>query len=196
MLRTRFYSMVKRAVAGIHLVDRCLLLFMIVLLIQSACSVFLTGEQGGESGNIDVIVRTSSAAIFGYFLSANFNRRVSSSTSGQTSLTGKEIRGAGTGSGPLAQIGFQAPDNGEGEALERAEPAVVSTEAEQTPENRLQILTAAGIGLFSLIILLLLRWLDPAEDGSATATAAQLRDFVSGCVGFLIGCPTRKPEQS
>ena len=34
------------------------------------------------------------------------------------------------------------------------------------------------------------------EDSAATATVAQLRDFVSGCVGFLIGCPARKSESA
>lgn len=198
LLRTRFYSRIKRALAGVYLVDRCLLLFMMVLLVQSACSVFLPGDRGGESGSIDIIVRTSSAAIFGYFLSANFNRRTSAipTAAGQTSLQGKEMPSAGTGEGPLAQIGFQAPSDGAEEAPERTEPPSVSAEAGQTPEDRLQILTAAGIGLFSLLILLLLRWMGTPEDGSATATAAQLRDFVSGCVGFLIGCPTGKPDPS
>lgn len=181
--------------AGIHLVDRCLLAFMIVLLIQSACSVFLPGERGGESGSIDIIVRTSSAAIFGYFLSANFNRRTPSAATGQTSLPAREVPAADNGEGPRAQIGFQVPGK-EGEAPQRTEVPSVSTQAGRTTEDCLQILTAAGIGLFSLLILLLLRWLGMPEDGSATATAAQLRDFVSGCVGFLIGCPTRKPDSS
>lgn len=196
MLIKRLCAAVKRAAEGIHLVDRCLMLFMILLLIQSACSVFLPGGGGEESGGVDIIVRTSSAAIFGYFLSANFNRRASSGAAGQTGLQGKSIQPAETGEGPTAQIGFRAADTGTGEVLQRPEPPADTTGAEQMPEDRLQIITAAGIGLFSLVMLLLLRWLGPGEDGAAVAAAAQLRDFVSGSVGFLIGCPTRKPYET
>ena len=51
-----------------------------------------------------------------------------------------------------------------------------------------------GLKTTLLVTLLALRNLslwDPAEAGSdsATATVSQFRDFVSGCVGFLIGSP-------
>ena len=57
-----------------HLVDKCLLIFMAALLIQSACNLFFPAVVGAAADDIDIIVRTSSAAIFGYFLSANFAR--------------------------------------------------------------------------------------------------------------------------
>mgnify|MGYP001864207630 CR=1 FL=1 len=55
---------------------------------------------------------------------------------------------------------------------------------------------AAAVGLFCLLTLLLLRNLPPEDPAvvrsdSATATVAQFRDFVSGCVGFLIGQPSQ-----
>ena len=56
----------------IPLVDKCLLVFFLVLLTQSAYSLFSHNGTGSEIEHIDVIVRTSSAAIFGYILSANF----------------------------------------------------------------------------------------------------------------------------
>lgn len=196
MRKTRLYSRIRKALTGIHLVDRCLLLFMTVLLAQSACSIFLPGEGGGESGSIDVIVRTSSAAIFGYFLSANFNRRASDPTAGHSEAQGQGTTSAPTGDGPLAQIGFQSPEDRSREAPKRTAPPSLVRETGQTPAERLQILIAAGIGLFSLLTLLLLRWTGAPEDSSATATVAQLRDFVSGCVGFLIGCPARKSESA
>lgn len=185
-------SRTKKPMASIYLVDRCLLLFMLVLLVQSACSLFLQSEGAGESGSIDIIVRTSLAAIFGYFLSGNFNRRTAAPGTGQTSLPQQEVA-SWTGEGPVAQIGFQASDGGE-ETLQRAETPSVSPPSEGDTGDSLQILTAAGIGLFSLIVLLLLRWKGMPEDPAATATAAQFRDFVSGCVGFLIGSPTRKDD--
>ena len=60
------------ALNRIPLVDKCLLVFFLVLLTQSAYSLFSHNGTGTEIEHIDVIVRTSSAAIFGYILSANF----------------------------------------------------------------------------------------------------------------------------
>lgn len=61
------------------------------------------------------------------------------------------------------------------------------------------MVTTAGIGLFCLLTLLVFRaaaLLDPdlAASDSATATLAQFRDFVSGCVGCLIAGPAAKTE--
>lgn len=49
--------------------DLWLVIFLAVLLAQSAFSLFAPAPVDG-SGGIDVIVRTSAAAIFGYFLSS------------------------------------------------------------------------------------------------------------------------------
>ena len=59
----------------VNLVDRCLVVFLLVLLVQSACSLLIpSGDADSTAYGIDIIVRTSSAAIFGHFLSANFAR--------------------------------------------------------------------------------------------------------------------------
>ena len=55
--------------------------------------------------------------------------------------------------------------------------------------------------IFCLVTLLVLRnlsqWdLTAAESDSVAATVVQFRDFVSGCVGFLIGCPAHTDKQS
>ena len=67
--------------------------------------------------------------------------------------------------------------------------------------NCLQVAVATCIGLFCLVTLLVLRnlsqWdLTAAESDSVAATVVQFRDFVSGCVGFLIGCPAHTDKQS
>ena len=72
-------------------------------------------------------------------------------------------------------------------------PNTGSDEPDPVSTERIQIIVAATIGLFCLITLIVLRntWgTAMAESSGATATIAQLRDFVSGCVGFLIGCPS------
>lgn len=140
-LRT-VWRRLREGLGRIPATDRYLMLFMAVLLGQSAYSLF-SGE-GNRAGNkdIDVIVRTASAAIFGYFLSVRGRR--------------------------------PAGGQGGGGAFHAAAAAIV--------------------GLFCLLTLLLLRNLTPEDptavrSDSATATVAQFRDFVSGCVGFLIGLP-------
>lgn len=161
----------KKELLQIHLVDKCLILFMLVLLAQSAYTLFSAHSLAKESSDIDVIVRTSSAAIFGYFLSANFIRRSSLS------------KGA-----PELQ---KSPENPLPEDTAASGQPDIQTEA----ASRLQIIAATTIGLFCMITLLILRdsisgSSPAANNASITATVTQFRDFVSGCVGFLIGCPT------
>lgn len=104
--------------------DRCLLAYMAILLAQSAYSLFSAAALGTETGGIDIIVRTSTAAVFGYFLSANYR-------------------------------------------LEAAP-------GEDDPDNSLQVVTTAGIGIFCLLTLLVFRaaaLLDPGLAASDSATA-------------------------
>lgn len=190
----------------IHPVDKGLLLFMAVLLAQSAYSIFCPGGAGQAAEDIDIIVRTSAAAIFGYFLSANFIRHTASG--GQTPAAApprKMETGGGSSTAPTAQIGFSnggtepedpVPAGGTGSVPAETEPG-----DEAGAANCLQVVVAAGIGLFCLVTLLVLRnlshWgLAAAESDSAAAAVVQFRDFISGCVGFLIGCPTHSDTSS
>lgn len=135
----------------LRLVDKCLLAFLAVLLAQSAYSLF--SASSAETGGIDVIVRTSAAAVFGYFLSGG---------------------------------GCCEPEPGTPARLRAL---------------RFRVLTASGVGLFCLLTLLAYRAVLLHSPGfaapeNAAATVAQLRDFVSGCVGFLIGCPSGRQDRS
>ena len=190
----------------IHPVDKGLLLFMLVLLGQSAYSMFCPGEAGPTVNEIDIIVRTSAAAIFGYFLSANFIRHAAS---GGQSPSAAPQRTMETGGGtpdpgtPAARIGFSDTESGAGPAATEAGGAQQETDpsGESSAANCLQVVVATVIGLFCLVTLLALRnlsqWgLVAAESDSAAASVVQFRDFVSGCVGFLIGCPTHSDKSS
>ena len=83
-----------------------------------------------------------------------------------------------------------------GESLDQEGPESNGPESNgpDTVSGRLQILIATVIGVFCLVTLILMRDLGGGSDAGWSATAAatitQFRDFVSGCVGFLIGCPT------
>lgn len=193
-----------RGILGrMHLVDRSLLLFMVVLLAQSIYSMFSPGAAGQATGDIDIIVRTSSAAIFGYFLSANFIRHTVSTGQAPTESQANILETGGEPSasaGPMARIGFDTgsePVQTGGVQVQDTVPA----QGREAEAGGLQIKVATAIGLSCLLALLLLRNLSqwdllPAQWEVVDATVAQLRDFVSGCVGFLIGCPTQSNSQA
>ena len=99
----------------IPLVDKCLLVFFLALLTQSAYSLFSHNGTGSEIEHIDVIVRTSSAAIFGYILSANFILQAE-------------------GKSRQTKIRPEPPDNGDEHfLLHRASPPTIPAERMQAP---------------------------------------------------------------
>lgn len=184
---------IRPELAGIHLVDKCLIVFMAVLLLQSAYSLLVHPGGWAQGSEIDVIVRTSSAAIFGYFLSANFIKHSSSAAEPQE-MRGEEPQDERMEEPQDERMEEQSVDGRSGDSQE---PAVKEKEGMYIEASRLQILIAAAVGLFCLTTLILLRnagALGAAIETmpSVTATVAQFRDFVSGCVGFLIGCPTNR----
>lgn len=148
---------------------------MCVLLAQSAFSLFHPALNSNETKDIDIIVRTSSASIFGYFISANFIKRFSKK---ESTIKNKPDADAFTDI-PLA-----------------ISDTTDVPHKEEDSANRLQVIVATAIGLFCLIVLVMERNFVDVESlsahSSSTATIAQFRDFVSGCVGFLIGMPTHR----
>lgn len=233
---------------NIHPVDKSLLIFMFILLAQSICSIFFSTGTNHISDEIDVIIRTSTAAIFGYFLSANFIRHSSTDGQAPTEQT-THILKTGTDSQAQAaaskgQIGFldsstQAQPNQNrfknllspskpilGTSISEPGPSVSSGDtatgidlienptqtntvqdlpkvpvASTASFSCLQVTIATAIGLFCLIALLILRNLSQlgmisSESDSIAATVIQFRDFISGCIGFLIGCPTNQTNQT
>lgn len=168
--------------SAIHPVDKSLILFMVLLLAQSAYTLFHPSGGSQTARDIDIIIRTSSAAIFGYFLSANFATAQAADAAG-----GPPRRPApadsGTSPSLRGQIGFLPPSS---------QPTAGQADAAGGPGRQafcLQVAAASGIGLFCLVVLIVLRN-TAGPDAPDSAAAVQFRDFVSGCVGFLIGSPT------
>lgn len=71
----KIFDKIKQQVKKISFINRWLLVLMVILLIQSGHNLFANESISQNTSSIDTIVRTSSAAIFGYFISANFVRR-------------------------------------------------------------------------------------------------------------------------
>lgn len=149
----------------IRLTDACLLLFMIILMMQSVYNLFFRELNGLEgAGAIDVIIRTTTAAIYGYFIGAGFLRDE------------QILEQEGKIDAPMTKI----RDAEINQAL--------SIQANYIKQRaRQQIIIVATIGIFSLIILLVVNNVVIELPTTAIATVSQLRDFVSGSVGLLIG---------
>lgn len=143
--------------------------------------MFFGSTGGKEAGTIDVMVRTSSAAIFGYFVSANFGqrgKRLEPDFPAPTSV--KAI----PSESPKGQIGFSAEPSS-------LEPVRGYAEGRCWTSYQKQEIIVAAIGAAALIILLLFRNFGP-DSSSASGAVSQMRDFVSGCIGFLISCVSRQ----
>lgn len=202
---------IKKGLAEMHFVDKCLCVIMLVLLTQSAYSLFGQGMGSADFHNIDVIIRTAAASIFGYFLSANFIRRPqdSGSTPLSQAIGRTEISGNQKGQMPIGfqsrQTGNQNGDTDQEQGLvpeDIPDQAGIKIEETASPEQesdavsyKLQVTIATFIGVFCLVTLILIRnvasWNpEMGNSASVSATIVQFRDFVSGCIGFLIGCPT------
>lgn len=192
------WASLRAAWRRIPMVDRGLMLLMAVLLAQSAYAIFFAAADSATAENIDIVVRTSAAAIFGYFLSASF---AAQKTAGVPTVSGGHMmemadRG-GDGAEARGTIGFvsEASVGSEGGAQTRG------TAESGTGGSSLQVVMATGIGLFCMVVLIVVRnsaQLNEAAAQSSTvmATVVQFRDFVSACVGFLIGYPTETADPS
>ena len=78
--RVTLFSRFRRELRTLSLADRCLFFMFLVLLVQSAAVMFSPPPEAG--GEIDIIVRISSASIFGYLLSGG----LSGSAAGESAL--------------------------------------------------------------------------------------------------------------
>ena len=182
-----WWNRVRRGWCSVHLVDQSLIVFMVLLLGQSVFGIFFPWSGDETASSIDIVIRTSSAAIFGYFLSGNFTRRQGTEWNRIDEKQTYKIRESGEGQAKN-QIGFTAADStllsGGAEVKTAASPTVC-----------LQVAAVSYIGIFCLVTLMVLRNTGWGEEASSNAVVIQFRDFVSGCVGFLIGSPTGENDR-
>ena len=177
------------ALGRISLVDWFLLLFMAVLLGYTVYHLFV-GAPAEESNAVDVIVRTSAAGIFGYFLSGSSLETGASSSSGSNTAPPAVLPGPSMEPQAHAQLGFSLSSDPQPSISGGAS----SSSGEPKPSSRssgLQITIVSCIGLISLCLLFVMRT-GIADSPAMTAAASQLRDFVSASVGFLVSIANRE----
>lgn len=159
----KFFYKWKTAFLRINLADRFLLLFLFILLLYTLLHLLLGTSESQEPNTIDIIIRTSLASVFGYFISVAFSKPV------------PEVPKESEIPAPL--MGSDDVEN--------------KTAAVQNTHRNIQIYIVSGIGLFSLFILIIARHFQIFTP-EFTATISQLRDFTASCIGFLISCGNSK----
>lgn len=175
---------------NVSFADKCLLIIFVVCLLQTVFTLFFDESNTVLTNGIDVVIRTTLASIFGYILSVNFQIQtpdylnIKKHNSG--SATAKEnIESTST----KASIGFQTSAK-DFETLEIG--GIENTEIQSTEYSKqAQTIIATIIGISTLCILLLVRnFLQITPD--MVSAISQLRDFISGSVGFLLGTQIHK----
>ncbi len=180
------WNKISKAWNKICIVDRFLLFFLLILFLYIIFYVF-AGIQ--DTNTIDIIVRTSIAAIFGYFMSSNFTKTKLSSQAQSMAPPAVNFPQKSDQESPpdsiQNRIGFQPPSEPSNQKTGEAS----FSEKSSTPTDyyKMQILIVSAIGFISLIILIVTRHTQNVTPG-LTAMISQLRDFVSACIGFLISC--------
>ncbi len=180
------------ALRSVCIVDRFLILFMILLFAYTGYHLFNGAAAAQETNAVDVIVRTSMASIFGYFLSNNMvrTRRPASpvSTPAPADSQGREGEDSGQ---PRGKIGFSGASS---RPIEGAGGIQFSQEEPQPQScSHLQVTVVSLVGLASLGALLASRAFCQATP-EGTAIVSQLRDFVSASIGFLVSCGKNSPS--
>lgn len=174
----RLASLLKR----ISLIDKCLLIFMTIFMIQIIFNLFVN-EVGSENQNlIDVIIRTSAAAIFGYFISNN--NLISKNN--QTDLS-KNINN----NSDEFRSDESIFNNNSKEEKVLQEHKNEDKSKNEIRDERIIIITVLGV--ISLLALIIVRnFFD--LNSTATASITELRDFISNAIGFLLGYQKKKNE--
>lgn len=190
----KWWKKTKVKIGKICLADRFLILFLLILFCYLFFHLFMGIDAAKNTTSIDVIVRTSLAAIFGYFISGNFTKpdlpADMTDIKGQTIDRIPKSMDVGQESSIQNQIGFQVSATSSNEKLESisfSENAFTTSSS----RSKMQVIIVSMIGLISLTILLLTGIFQDVTS-ELTAIISQLRDFVSACIGFLISCEKKR----
>lgn len=154
--------------------DKGLILIMIIFLLQSMHNLYTVEPTDVNYMSINIIIRTSIAGIFGYFLSANF---LSTEDKKDKSKEGISYK-----SEDLEQLLKDKEIESEYHDLKKNN----DTNKKYFCNRGLQNIIAVGICIIVTIPLIIGVDFKLIPDGSI-ATIAQFRDLISGSIGFLLG---------
>lgn len=175
MKKINLLPLLKKHLSAVHLIDWILILFMIILMIQTSYNLFFN-ELHGNSHPLDSVIRTTLAGLFGYFMGKGFIQNVSKSKVKNQTLPPVDSKSTDESKKEIEK----KPINLNKEEIDRLEM-----------RNNIQIIVIGSLGLISLILLIITRNMN-IMTVEKIATLTQLRDMISGSTGFLISNRTQK----
>lgn len=169
----------KSVISEIKTVDKFLPVFLFLFLVQIGYGLFTDTALSPQTTSIDVVIRTFASAVFGYFLSETISTPPASTLQiyepKQISLPTEDTQ-------IKNRMGFSESPTPEKTGYVSTLPSNSARSFRQT----FQISIVAGVGIISLVILLILRNTMPVTN-SMIAPLTQLRDMLSSSIGFLVG---------
>lgn len=192
---------IKKSLDKINLIDKCLIIFMMILMFQSIYNLFVNEANLNGGATIDILIRTTEASVFGYFLSANFikkdrlfkgnsKKEESINSDENKDITGRMIDDNSENAVDFINDNSKNADNYVQSKQDEYIPKSKDNNYDENDTSEQQIIIVTVIGIISLIAIIMVRNCN-LDTTDSVATISQLRDFVSGSVGFLLGCPTK-----
>ena len=193
-MKKKKQSALKKYLESVSLVDWYLLIFMMILTIQTSYNLFYH-EMQGNTHLLDGVLRTTYAGLFGYFMGNGLSTATINKTQKNTSKKNplsdreKDNMNAENKNSKDSSVSSVAEENNlylisEILADDSNDLIIANKEINRMRAN-IQIIIVGTIGIVSLLVLIFTRNLDVGGD-QKIASLSQLRDFVSGSTGFLI----------
>ena len=171
---TIFYALIK-CWKEIAISDKALIIIISILLVQCVYNLFTPEPVSSNEITICVIVRTTVASIFGYFLSENFlNHNRSQQKNSKTEIT-------------VTSDDNINNNNVTSKFKTKNKSATVQTESKYYICNRtLQVIIALSVCIITLGSLLIAHDFHLISEDT-NPTIIQFRDLIASCIGFLLG---------
>ena len=180
--RSKFSRYFKKCWKQISSRDKGLISIMIVLLFQCICNLYTSAPINSEYDTINVIIRTSMASIFGYFLSSNFLSDLDQDNDNPSTEQKLFILEQLLEDEKISKkVKFKYNKKLKESFVEEKEEKEIYF-CNKELQNGIAI-SICLIIVFSLIIGVNFNLISDA----ASVTIAQFRDLISGCIGFLLG---------
>lgn len=196
---------IKKSLDNIKLIDKCLIIFMMILMAQSIYNLFINEANLNGGDAIDILIRTTQASVFGYFLSANFikkDRKINNNLDKEKkevinneNITKKTNHDNSENAIDSISDNSKNVNNYISSREDKYNSKLKDNDEHddyyETSTTEQQVVIITIVGIISLIAIIMVRDCNLVTTASA-GTISQLRDFVSGSVGFLLGSPSKR----
>lgn len=174
--------------ASRNLAHIALVIFLAILLIQSALGLFL--PQRADMDSVDIVLRTAISSIFGYLMSSMGQKSATTTKKTEDSSTSPRTIGFSGESGATSYLSeAETPAPNSSQSSQASQPSQPSLKSWSSDNLQFQTVIIACLGFFCLSVLIFLHYYTGEITASTgvIATIAQFRDIISGSIGALIG---------